>query len=301
MTEQQQRPNFLVIGAYRSGTTALRHLLGAHPDVFLPKLAEPSFFAFGPNGEWPELMLHPGNDPFSRNRTVTESEYLSLFCEAGQAAAIGEVSPEYLREVSSIGRIFEFDPAMKLVVSLRNPVDRVISDYSMHRRDGTELLSLSDALAAEASRRAAGSFGGHYLQTSCYGTQLESILQVLPRQQLHVMISERWQPDLQANLSELARFLELDPAFVWPSLNRRNQSGEPTNSLVASFFRLRRRLQPVLGDRVPTPVKERIDSFASRGLRQVKVNQELRDQITESLAPDTALLRSLLGPIPEWT
>lgn len=228
------------------------------------------------------------------------AEYRSLFVDAGEAKAVGEVSPEYLREPSAIGRIVDFDPQMRLLVTLRDPVARLISDYSMQRRDGTEKLSLEAVLDAEAGRRASGLFGGHYLETSRYGHQLERVLARVPRDQVHIMISEQWQRDSQAALSELAEFLGIDPAFRWPSPGQRNHSGEPKNRAVAWFFRLRRGLQPLLGNRVPERVKQAVDSAAGRGLGAVEVLPSTRQRIALELAQDRELLESLIGPVPEW-
>src|SRR4051812_29797455 len=78
-------PTFLVIGAYKSGTTALHHALRGHPQVFVPERKEPSFFAFA---DAPDAS----NPAYGRS-VHDEASYLAMFMGAGDARAVGEVSP----------------------------------------------------------------------------------------------------------------------------------------------------------------------------------------------------------------
>ena len=130
-------PQFLVIGAYKSGSTAIQEALRAHPQIFLPAKG-PSFFAFD---EAPVIHrpLLPG--------TVRDwTAYQALFADAPADAVRGEVSPEYLANPWSCGRIRARVPDVKLVAVLRNPVERAFSDYLMYVRDGDEKLDFAAAL-----------------------------------------------------------------------------------------------------------------------------------------------------------
>ena len=294
-------PNFLIIGAYRAGTTSLRRLLTQHPDVFMPSLAEPSFFAFGPGGEYPPLLLKPDADPYRRKRTINLEDYLALFDGVSGQLAVGEDSPEYLRASGSAERIRAFNPDMKLVVTLRDPVERVISDFGMHRRDGVESCdNLGDALDLERERAEVGVVGCHYLETSRYGQQLNEVFAVFPRHQVHVMISERWQADRTAHLVELCRFLGVDPGFEFDDRVARNRSGEPVNATAAALFRARILAQPYVGHLIPERVKAVADRWSAQALTSVVVGDETRARISEELAPDQRLLESLIGRVPGW-
>ena len=145
----------------------VRTWLGEHPQIFMPSLAEPSFFAFD-DGSYPPHMLEGANDLFRRRRTTSFDDYLQLFQSAPSGAIRGECSPEYLRATGSAARIAEALPDCRAIFSLRNPVDRVISDWKMCRRDGAEKLGLRAALDLTDERNERGEFGGHYLATSRY-------------------------------------------------------------------------------------------------------------------------------------
>ena len=108
-------PNFLVIGAGRSGTTSLHHYLRQHPDVFVPARKSPSYFYCldAPTPEDPTRRLE------TRSMFVSDpAEYEALFDEAGGATAVGEVSPAYLAATRVPDRIAEQLPHARLVAVL---------------------------------------------------------------------------------------------------------------------------------------------------------------------------------------
>ena len=103
-----KKPNYLVIGAQKSGTTSVRGLLGQHPDIYIHP-EELQFF-------WREY-----GDDFER--------YCSNFEDAGSAQFVGEKSPDYLFFKEAAPRIAELNPDMKLIVILREPTLRAYSDW----------------------------------------------------------------------------------------------------------------------------------------------------------------------------
>src|SRR5262245_47722132 len=113
-------PNFLIIGANRSGTTSLHRYLGAHPQVFLPRIKEPHFFMV-------DGIEIPPDRPDARTmaRMVhTYDEYQALFDSAAGKDAIGEASTGYLCHPNAPLRIHARLPNVKLIAILRNPVER---------------------------------------------------------------------------------------------------------------------------------------------------------------------------------
>ncbi len=110
------QPNFFIVGAPKSGTTALSDYLRDHPNIFFSEPKEPHYFA----------------QDFEKYRlTKTLEEYLSLFDESTpNHLAIGEGSVFYLFSSVALKKIYEFDPQAKIIVMLRNPVDLVYSFHS---------------------------------------------------------------------------------------------------------------------------------------------------------------------------
>ncbi len=197
-------PNFFIVGAAKAGTTSLHAYLSAHPQVFMPTLKEPHYFA--------DFELAPEFDnflPVIRDR----AEYQALFEGSEGYVAIGEASPSYLCDPAAAERIRSAIPAAKIIISLRNPVERAFSHYLMEFNRGAEILPFDKALEADALRRDKGwGKSGMYAELSLYSSQVESFLSEFGRKQVLVILFEDLIRDTRSTMNEVARFLEIDPA-----------------------------------------------------------------------------------------
>lgn len=132
------KPNFFIVGAAKAGTTSLWQYLRQHPDIFMPAdigWKEPSYYC----------------DTYG----VKDYDfYLALFKEAGSRKRIGKASTPYLSSLESAGRIHEACADAKIIIMLRNPVDRAFSLYKwMHRYGYENLTPFEAALDAEVQSR----------------------------------------------------------------------------------------------------------------------------------------------------
>ena len=197
-------PTFLIIGAQRSGTTTLARRLGEHPQVFMAPRKELEFFDqhFDKGLEW----------------------YSSFFATAKDEIQLGEASPSYLYEPIAIRRIAEVLPDVRLVVTLRNPVDRAYSHYWHNRARRKETLAFADALDAENVRTASDNTSRlrfSYTSRGHYTEQLDEVLRHFPRSALHVEIAEETHANPVAALARVYQFLSIDPEFVPRTVDRR--------------------------------------------------------------------------------
>src|SRR3712207_4104321 len=117
-------PNFLVIGAMKSGTTALYYYLEQHPEIYMSPVKEPNFFS---QENAADTVTHIGT-------------YEQLFKGASGKKAIGEASHSYLYEPRAAAEIRRYVPKVKLIAILRNPIDRAYSHFLHMVRSGTEPL-----------------------------------------------------------------------------------------------------------------------------------------------------------------
>ena len=133
-------PDFLIVGAAKSGTTALYHYLGQHPEVFLSPIKETNFFAqkgknLDFNGPKDNLITH--------KKTITETvDYYNQFTNVTNEKAIGEICPSYLYYKDAPKNIKEHIPEVKIIAILREPVSRAFSAWVHLTRDGREYLVL---------------------------------------------------------------------------------------------------------------------------------------------------------------
>ena len=184
-------PNFLILGAAKAGTTTLHAYLRPHPEVFVPARKELRFFAYGGSGR----LYLPGEDP----RGIQ-----SYFADAGDAGAVGEASPQYLRSAVAATRIKETIPGCRLVISLRNPVDQAFSGLShgAPQREG-------GARHAALPRRSPpiGSSAAAMPRTSSY-------MAVFDRSQFHIIRFESLVRDPLAVAQALYGFLGVATDFA---------------------------------------------------------------------------------------
>ena len=113
-------PNFIVIGAARSGTTALYQYLRRHPDIFMSNIKEPNFFAF----ENCSLDFEGPGAEFVNNSVASWDDYCALFANAPPGATIGEASPLYLWAPQAPACIKRRLPQVRLIAILRNPIEQ---------------------------------------------------------------------------------------------------------------------------------------------------------------------------------
>jgi Sulfotransferase domain len=192
-------PNFLVIGAIKSGTTSLHKYLRSHPQVFTTKKKEPEFFApRASEGNW-ELGLQ---------------WYEELFADAGNALAVGEASISYTQYPGVQGvpaRIRDVLPDVRLIYLVRHPIERMVSHYWMRVRKGREVeMSIDKALHARS----------HYLDISRYALQIEQYLEYFPLERILIVKSEDLLVAREATLERIFAFLGVDPGLM-PEVPRR--------------------------------------------------------------------------------
>jgi Sulfotransferase domain len=201
-------PDFLIVGAQRSGTTNLYDLLVRHPSIGAASHKEVHFFDYhyGRGERW-----YRGNFPDPEGDSPD-----GLVC--------GEATPTYIGYESAPARIRELVPDAKLIVLLREPVVRAVSHYHHFCRLGNEERSFEEAIAWEYDYLSAGNrpllldspergSDPIYLSLSAYAPQLERWLSTFPRQQLFVAFAEELFEDRDELLARLGEFLELRSPF----------------------------------------------------------------------------------------
>ena len=131
-------PNFLIVGAQKSGTTSLFHYLRRHPKIFLSPIKEPAYFS-----------KYRGSVPF-KNKKPTKEQYLELFQNVKDESAIGEVSTPYLFDQDSATNIYKTIPNAKIIIILRDPTERAYSRY-LDNRWNSDISPFGEEIRKELS------------------------------------------------------------------------------------------------------------------------------------------------------
>jgi len=200
-------PNFFIVGACRGGTSSLHFYLRQHPQVFMPAWKEPCFFS--PLRPFAEMAFpHPS--------VSDRAAYLRLFSKGAGCRAIGEASVSYLWDPGAPARIRAAVPDAKIVVSLRDPIERAYSHYLKDVREGWQGLPFYEALLEDWKRPEKGWGVAHlYTELGLYHRQVERYLDTFGPEQVLILLFEdlRTVEGRRRILAEVSRFLDLDPSY----------------------------------------------------------------------------------------
>jgi hypothetical protein len=288
-------PNFFIIGAARSGTTALAEILRHHPDAFVTQPKEPSFLAFAGQEV---AFTGPGDDVSINRVAVTDRDkYLSLYQSAGAKACRGDASVSTLyysdHSVDTLQRYF---PDAKLVVILRDPAVRAFSAYSYQRARGLEPCDdFRDALDREADRiRSGWHHIWHYVGMGRYAGQLAPFLETFGANRVKILFYEELNRDPVGVGRSLFEFLGLDPTAA-VDLEPVNVSGEPRSRMLQGAIRWAGRrhwLRSTTKAIMPFQVRERV---RRANLRPGVVPVDVVEGLEQVLAHESDELRVLLS------
>jgi hypothetical protein len=228
-------PNFLLIGAAKSGTTSLYHYLGQHPQIYT-NVKEPSYFAFA--GQQVSFAGPGDRNGFVRRMVTDPERYEALFDGVTNEQAYGEASVVYLYHPAAAWRIKQTVPDVKLIAMLRNPVERAFSGYLHLRRDGREpLANFTDALRAEEGRIAANwEHQWHYARLGFYYAQLRRYYDLFSPGQIAVYLYDEFQAQPEWVLKDIFRFLGVDDSVKLNTTLKHNVSGQPRWKGMHSFM-----------------------------------------------------------------
>jgi hypothetical protein len=212
--ERQTRiPDFFIVGHAKCGTTALYQMLRRHPQIFMPELKEPLFFAT----DLRMRFQRPAAGPLPTEL----DDYLSLFAAAGSTQRVGEASSSYLWSREAAGRIAAVQPDARIVAILREPASFLRSLHLQLLQNHIESQkSLRRALALEQPRREGKQIPRRctrpqalmYSERVRYVTQLRRFHEQFGRERVLVLIYDDFRAENEATVRGVLRFLDVDDA-----------------------------------------------------------------------------------------
>jgi hypothetical protein len=301
-SRQAGSPTFLVIGAARSGSTYLTRALSEHPQVLICEPKEPHFLAFAPDAP---SFTGPGDaETINRFSIVDETKWRSLFPAKPGVTHYGDgsVSTLYFHE-AAIRNIRQHCPEVKMIVILRDPVERAFSAFQYWTSRGHETESFSRALDIEDERISSGfQHIWHYARMGLYSEQLRPFIEEFGNDRLLILCYEKFMADKAAGLQQCSDFLGLDD---FPELELEvevNAGGAQRNNGVTFALRVLRRIPPVnwaVKSVVPWRLRERLRSST---LTHSEISETDRSRLEEFFSAERTALAELLGDAaPPWT
>ena len=282
-------PDFIVVGAAKAGTTALYWYLADHPQVFMSRVKETNYFAFGLD-ERGHLLY---GDPELHHFPITTLDaYERSFEGAGDARAVGEASPIYLECPQSATRIRDTIPDARILCGLRDPIDRAYSDYQMYLRSRGRRFDPARELTPSAAWARPDS---HWMQISMYHEALRRYFDVFPRERIFVFLFDDLKADQVGLVRDIYRFLGTDDGFVPDFGTPHNVGGMPASMLLERVLTndsLRRAVDPWIPQRAADWARR----TRTRNLRRApRLPSELGKELRERFREDIGQTAELIG------
>lgn len=273
---QRRFPNFLIVGAARSGTSSLYFYLNEHPDIFFCRDKEPQFFGFHGTGR-----AH-------KSKYATVDAYLELFADAGDAKIVGEATPSYLALEESPMAIARYVPDAKLLASLRNPVDRAFSFYEMTRSKGIE---------SAASFEEWISNNDFWLRGGEYAPHIERYRRYFSTDQFMIVLFDDLAKDATSLVRSIHEFLDVEPQIPASGLHKLNAGGAPNGVLGSLVYRAttNRRLNRALTPFVSPRMRQMVQRIRGKAVRRGTMKPETRDWLTRYFREDILRTEELIG------
>jgi len=290
-----RKPDFFIVGAAKSGTTSLYRYLIQHPAIFMPELKEPHFF-----GEW-----HPSTG------IEDLEEYLKLFAGVPEEIRAGEATTSYLYSSSGAQEIQRFQPIAKIIMILRNPVDRAYSNYweqteakYWESREPVETLSFEEALEAEPERIQQGwGYTFHYVACGRYAEQVARYLDVFGDDAVRVYLFDDLVLDAESVCRDVFSFLEVDPNYPIKGAKAHNPSGPSRSALLSKLIYDRLSIKELVKKVLPVSVRRSVKEWLrARNVGPTpKMNPETRSRLQGVFRNDILRLEKLIGrDLDKW-
>jgi hypothetical protein len=253
-------PNFLIIGAMKSGTTALYYYLEQHPEIYMSPVKEPNFFSSQEQENAADAVTNIGT-------------YQHLFRGGSGKKALGEASHSYLYEPRAAAEIKRYVPEAKLIAILRNPIDRAYSHFLHMVRTGMEPLDdFAQALREEEVRIYKERTFQDYIGRGLYYQQLKRYFGTFPQEQVRVYLYEDLSGAPISTVQDAFRFLKVDDSFVPDVSLRRNVSGQPKYKTLDGLLRRQSRIKHAAKIYLPARMRWRLsktfDDLKTRNLAE---------------------------------
>ncbi len=273
-------PNFICVGAQKAGTTTLHDILKQHPDIYLPELKEAHFF-----------------DQEERYSKGLDWWINTFFTGYKDEKIMGVMTPEYLYYEEVPARILDdLGNEIKIIVILRNPVERAYSHYQMSVRRGFETMSINEAIESESARIVKGEFERNhfsYISRGLYSNQVSRYLNIFPKENILFLSFENdIVKNIDTTITKIEDFLNVDSIKLNTDL-KSNSASKPRfkfiNTLLYRQSILKKILKLFFSSKT---VKIKIAQFIDRLNQKSTVKKRLSKEYKKGII-DTYFLKDI--------
>ena len=300
------KPNLLIVGAQKSGTTSLHNYLSQHPDVFMSEMKELAYFS-RENRPFlvPNEKDHIGYQWYSKRAHIDcDYKYIKEFNKCKNEKIIGESSAEYLYYSNTADDVYRFNPNMKIIIVLRNPVNRAFSAYSDLKLKLSDIGSFNEELTLENKRiHELYHYKWHFKNVGMYYHQVKTYLEYFPEEQIKIILFENLISDSSLVMKDICNFLDVDNSFYEEyNFEKYNFSGTPKNRVLFNWMNQRNPIKTLFKEFIPYNIRRNIKrTVNNNNLNKEKMNAEICNELKIYFQNDIEQLENMINvDLSKW-
>lgn len=310
-------PSFICVGASKAGTTTLHDILRQHHQIFLPKIKETQFFV--------KEDLYSQGVKFYENKYFSDVEPSNLIC--------GEICPQYMSSNMSAKRIYESLGAVKIIIMVRNPIERAVSHYCMKTRSFEKLKfdsAIKDVLAMKKSKEKNDQFHlnsflefdrfdeinqddknmnayrySRYIYPGYYHSIIQEYINYFGKENIHVVVFEDFKNNLQQEILNILKFLEVDEHVELDFTIHSNSKKLYTNNVTKKLRNLSLMIPMKYKDFLKhrscyLKLKKTVEDILTNNGKQIEISKEVKQLLKEEYIKEVYELEKLLKVDTKW-
>ena len=277
--------DFFIVGAPKAGTTSLYHYLNEHPQVEMCIQKEPDYFS--------DKAINKQGMYYGKSRVNTSHKYESLFAQK-ESVVYGEASVSYLFYDNVAEAIKKYNPNAKIIIMLRNPIDRAFSHYLMDYRLGLVSDSFENIIAKKSKHKNAHLFYQQYIEVSKYAKQIQRYLDFFEKENILLIDYEDFKSNASETVDQACNFLNIRTEFAADVNAKHNTFIMPKNKVIRfiySFVSLRK----ILTFLFPIYLVKNIRGFLFKSGEKPELLKETRSQLRKIFNDDIIKMEEVLG------
>ena len=287
-------PDFLIVGAQKSATTTIYKNLQLNPEIFMPDIKELNFFAY--NHDDQEIKFYKNLNLGPNFRFVTnEDDYFHLFNNHSNDCC-GECSVNYLsrykKTIKKIKKIYgnQYNK-LKIIISLRNPIERSFSHWMMNSRDEIEKYNFEKAMSQNIDDDLSKVEYRNYLGNSLYSDSVKDFIENFDN--VHILYYDDISNNLLNEVNKILEFLNLDRIS---NINnaKYNVSGKPNNKIIYYLVFKNYLFKDTIKKFIPEKIKNLIKNRIRNKMIKDKIDIELKTKLKKYFLSDIKILSDLL-------
>ena len=284
--------NFIIPGVARCGTTSMYYYLNQHPEIEFLKLKEPKFFSsFG------KKFPHTGpGDYFVDKQTIRSyKNYNKLFSGLNLNKCIGEASSDYFYfHKHTISKLKQaFGKELKIIICIRNPVERAFSAYNNLIRDSREDLSFENALEAEHHRINENfDWMWYYTSGSFYYDGIKAFKENFDK--VKIILNDDLSKHPKKTVIEIFEFLNVDTSFIPNTKDRYSISGRPKGFLYALISNRVWMTTLIRNGAINIIPRKYLERIAKKMFKKEELNQEIENKLINLFKEDIIKTQNLI-------